>query len=88
MEVSPHEVAVLPGGDATGGLHPDAAGVADDLAGHVLGCLVSVAAREAVGLTADGPLGDVVGPLEGGYRSGRITEPGISHTCLRIQSKL
>ena len=44
MEGPPHEGAILPGGDLALPAYPDAAGVADDLADHVLGGVGGAAA--------------------------------------------
>lgn len=82
MEVTVDEVAVLLGGDAALAVHAGAAGMADDLAHHVLRRVVfeSRAVGERIRFTADRPLGDVVGPFVRCDRRRRIAELWIQST--------
>lgn len=72
MEGSPDEHAVLLGGDLALAADADAAGVADDLADHVLGRLAFDALHVRLP-AADRPLGDVVGPDVGSHRGRGFT---------------
>lgn len=79
----PDEVAVLLGGDLALAVDADAAGVADHFADHVFGALVPAAAallngELGVGLAADRPLGDVVGPLVRVHAGRGVAEPAMS----------
>lgn len=73
MEVAPHEVTVLPGGDLTPALGADAARPACYDTIHVR--VVSVVPRAAFG--ADRPLGDIFWPLVGILRGRLVTYPGV-----------
>lgn len=74
MKVSPNKVAVLAGGDATLSVDTDAAGVTDDLTGHVLRCVDFLHRRYS--LPADGPPRDVIRPLVRRYRRWLFTVAG------------
>lgn len=70
MEVSSHEITILPGGDPTLSGDSHAARMTNHLANHVFRRLVLEAEllRTLVVLPADWPLGDIVGPLVWSYR--------------------
>ena len=74
---SSNEEAVLFGGDLALAADPDAAGVADDLADHVLGCVACVFGVLHVCLPpADRPLGNVVRPDVGSHGRRRLAVTG------------
>ena len=77
VEGAADKEAVLPGGDLALTPDADAAGVADDLADHVLGRVAHLVEVVHVRLPpADRPLGDVVRPDVGGHRGGSLAVPG------------
>ena len=82
VEGAPDKLAVLGGGDLALAPDPDAAGVPDDLADHVL-CRPMAAGLQVllhVRLPpADRPLGDVVRPDVRGHRGRCLAVPAETH---------
>ena len=73
MELAADEEAVLPGGDLALAADADAAGVADDVADHVLGRVAGRSLLQVLHVhlaPADRPLGYVVRPDVGRHRGG------------------
>lgn len=81
MKVSPNKVAVLAGGDATLSVDTNAAGVADDLTGHVLRRVDFLHRRYS--LPTNGPPRDVVRPLVRRYRRWLFTVAGKKGVYVR-----
>ena len=78
MEGAPDKLAVLGGGDLALAPDPDAAGVPDDLAYHVLCRPVAAGLQVLFNVSlaaADRPLGDVVGPDVRGHRGWSFAVP-------------
>lgn len=91
MEGAPDEVAVLLGGDLALAVYPDAAGVSDYLAHHVLGQLVPrsilLYGELGVGFATYRPLRYIVRPFVRVHTGGGVAKSGRYGTLEGVGNK-